>query len=119
MDKAYKHGQVPPEKFVRCGGQSSYGVLCKVLLCDMIRVKASTWTLMMVVMTLSILQKMAFFLITGYDIAEQGYGGTIDNYTFGYGHGSGMSLAPGFLGVSALMSNEYCHLGHGFKFVRA
>ncbi len=62
--------------------------------------------LMVVVMTLSFLQTMSFFLCNGYGVPEQGYGSTIEDPNFGYGRGNGMA-PPGFLGVCTLMSNGY------------
>ena len=57
---------------------------------------------MTVVLSLSVLQTMTFFLRTGYGISQQGYGGSADDPTFGLGQGNGMAPS-GFSTVSTLM----------------
>ena len=60
----------------------------------------------MVVMVLYVLQAMTFFMRTEFGIAQQGYGGIVDNLTFGYSEGNRMAPA-GLTCVSALMINSY------------
>ena len=146
MDQAYASNQVPNEQFARRGVQAAHGVLCKVLFCDIVRalhvmaglesvdlgncydavahpiasiaLQAFQTPLAMVVLTLSVLQTMTFYLRTGYGVATEGYGGTPDDPMFGFGQGNGQA-PPGFTAVSALMSNAYRRLGHGSAFVGA
>ena len=130
MDQAYDAGNIPQEQFARRGTQAAHGVVCKVLFCDMIRalhlvagipsvdlgncydavshplasiaLQAFKVPLMTVVLSLSVLQTMTFFLRTGYGISQQGYGGSEDDPTFGLGQGNGMAPS-GFSTVSTLM----------------
>ena len=146
MDQAYDHGMVPNEQFARRGIQAAHGVLSKVLFCDMVRalhvvaglpsvdlgncydavshplasiaLQAFMVPLAMVTMSLSVLQTMQFYLRTGYGVSERGYGGTVDDPTFGLGQGNGM-VPSGFQTVSTLMTRAYRRLGHAASFVGA
>ena len=116
MDQAYDNGLVPVEQFARRGVQASHGVLCKVLFCDMMRalhemagipsvdlgncydavahpiasiaLQAFQVPLTTIVLSLSVLQTMTFFLRTGYGVSTCGYGGTSSDPTFGLGPGA-------------------------------
>ena len=67
--------------------------------------------LMTIVLALSVLQTMTFYLRTGYGVSQQGYGGSPDDRKFGLGQGNG--IAPsGFSAVSTLMVETYKRLGH-------
>jgi hypothetical protein len=68
-----------------------------------------------VVLALSVLQTMTFYLRTGYGISQQGYGGNPDDPTFGLGQGNG-AAPPAFSTVSALMIEAYKRLGHASQF---
>ena len=146
MNQAYDAGLVPDEQFAKASTQASYGVLCKVLFCDMIRalhvtagipsvdlgncydavahpiasiaMQALKVPLLTIVLSLSVLQTMTFYLRTGYGVSETGYGGTKDDPTFGLGQGNGMAPS-GFQSVSALMINAYRRLGHASEFTGA
>jgi hypothetical protein len=143
MDQAYDTGVVPVEQFARRGTQASSGVLCKVLFCDMIRalheiagipsvdlgncydavahpiasiaLQAYRVPILMIVLSLSVLQTMTFFLRTGYGVSKAGYGGSPDDPTFGLGQGNGMAPS-GFTAVSALMVGALQRLGHASTF---
>lgn len=143
MDQAYDKGLIPVEQFARRGTQASNGVLCKVLFCDMMRalhemagipsvdlgncydavahaiasiaLQAFKVPLATVVLSLSVLQTMTFFLRTGYGVSQTGYGGTPEDPTFGLGQGNGMAPA-GFSCISSLMDGTYCRLGHAASF---
>jgi hypothetical protein len=109
MDQAYDAGIVPVEQFARRGVQSAHGVLCKILFCDMMRalhlvaglpsvdlgncfasiaLQALKVPLMTVVLALSVMQTMTFYLRTGYGVSQQGYGGTVDDPSMGLGQGN-------------------------------
>jgi hypothetical protein len=146
MDQAYDAGHIPLEQYARRGTQAAHGVLCKVLFCDYIRalhiaaripsvdlgncydavshpiasiaLQAFRVPLLTVVLALSVLQTMTFFLRTGYGVSKTGYGGTPDNPTFGLGQGNGMAPS-GFTSVSSLMVESYKRLGHASSFVGA
>jgi hypothetical protein len=109
MDQAYDKGLIPSEQFARRSTQAAHGVLCKVLFCDIVRalhliaglpsvdlgncydavshliasisLQAFKVPLMTIVLSLSVLQTMTFYLRTGYGISQQGYGGTPDDPT--------------------------------------
>jgi hypothetical protein len=143
MDQAYDNGMVPVEQFARRGTQASSGVLCKVLFCDMIRalyemagipsvdlgncydavahpiasiaLQAFQVPLATIVLSLSVLQTMTFFLWTGYGISQTGYGGSAEDPTFGLGQGNGMAPS-GFSAVSSLMVGALERLGHASSF---
>ena len=143
MDQAYDAGIIPVEQFARRGTQAAQGVLCKVLFCDMIRalhltaglpsvdlgncydavshpiasiaMQALKAPLMTVVLALSVLQTMTFYLRTGYGVSQQGYGGSPEDPTFGLGQGNGMAPS-GFSAVSTLMIETYKRLGHASEF---
>jgi hypothetical protein len=143
MDQAYDAGIVPVEQFARRGVQSAHGVLCKILFCDMMRalhlvaglpsvdlgncydavahpiasiaLQALKVPLMTVVLALSVMQTMTFYLRTGYGVSQQGYGGTVDDPSMGLGQGNGMAPS-GFQSVSTLMVNSYRRLGHASEF---
>lgn len=70
---------------------------------------------MTVVLALSVLQTMTFYLRTGYGVSKTGYGGTKDDPTFGLGQGNGMAPS-GFSAVSTLMIGAYKRLGHASSF---
>jgi hypothetical protein len=121
MDQAYDNGMVPVKQFARRGTQASSGVLCKVLFCDMISalhemsgipsielgnsydavahpivsiaLQAFQVPLATIVLSLSVLQTMSFFLRTGYGygVSQTGYGGSATDPTFGLGQGNGMT----------------------------
>eukprot|EP00956_Cyclotella_meneghiniana_P037910 scaffold146600_cov36-Cyclotella_meneghiniana.AAC.1 len=74
--------------------------------------------LLTIVLSLSVLQTMTFYLRTDYGVSETGYGGTKDDPTFGLGQGNGMAPS-GFQSVSALMINAYRRLGHASEFTGA
>lgn len=146
MDQAYDAGIIPVEQFARRGTQAAHGVLCKVLFCDMTRalhliaglpsvdlgncydavshpiasiaMQALKVPLMTVVLALSVLQTMTFYLRTGYGVSQQGYGGSPDDPTFGLGQGNGMAPS-GFSAVSTLMIETYKRLGHASEFCGA
>jgi hypothetical protein len=146
MDQAYDAGIIPVEQFARRGTQAAHGVLCKVLFCDMIRalhliaglpsvdlgncydavshpiasiaMQAQKVPLTTVVLALSVLQTMTFYLRTGYGVSQQGYGGSPDDPTFGLGQGNGMAPS-GFSAVSTLMIETYKRLGHASEFCGA
>ena len=146
MDQAYDNGLVPVEQFAKRGTQAAHGVLCKVLFCDMVRalhvvagipsvdlgncydavahpiasiaLQAFMVPVAMVVMSLTILQSMKFYLRTGYGVSRQGYGGSSADPTFGLGQGNGMAPS-GFQTVSTLMTATYKRLGHGSRLVGA
>jgi hypothetical protein len=133
MDQAYDIRNVPLEQFAKRGTQAAYGVLCKVLFCDYVRslhivagipsvdlgncydavsypiasiaLQAFCVPLLTVVLALSVLQTMAFYLRTGYGVSKNGYGGTADDPTFGLGQGNGMAPS-GFTAVSSLMDES-------------
>ena len=143
MDQAYDAGFVPVEQFARRGTQATSGVLCKVLFCDMIRalhemagipsvdlgncydavahalasiaLQAFQVPLAMIVLSLSVLQTMTFFLRTGYGVSSVGYGGSSSDPTFGLGQGNGMAPS-GFTAVSSLMIGAFQRLGHASAF---
>jgi hypothetical protein len=46
---------------------------------------------MMMVLAVSVLQTMTFYLRTGYGVSQQGFGGSPDDPTFGLGQGNGMA----------------------------
>eukprot|EP00956_Cyclotella_meneghiniana_P034366 scaffold104037_cov45-Cyclotella_meneghiniana.AAC.3 len=143
MDQAYDNGLVPVEQFARRGVQASHGVLCKVLFCDMMRalhemagipsvdlgncydavahpiasiaLQAFQVPLTTIVLSLSVLQTMTFFLRTGYGVSTSGYGGTRSDPTFGLGQGNGMAPS-GFSAVSSLMIGAFQRLGHASDF---
>ena len=143
MDQAYDNGMVPVEQFARRGTQASSGVLCKVLFCDMVRalhemagipsvdlgncydavahpiasiaLQAFQVPLATIVLSLSVLQTMTFFLRTGYGVSQTGYGGSADDPTFGLGQGNGMAPS-GFSAVSSLMVGALERLGHASSF---
>ena len=134
MDRAYDQGLVPVDQFARRGTQAAHGVLCKALFCDMVRalhvvagipsvdlgncydavahpiasiaLQAFMVPVAMVVMSLTVLQSMQFFLRTGYGVSEKGYGGSQSDPTFGLGQGNGMAPS-GFQTVSTLMTATY------------
>jgi hypothetical protein len=134
MDQAYDAGNVPLEQFAKRGTQAVHGVLCKVLFCDYVRalhiiagipsvdlgncydavshpiasiaLQAFRVPLLTVVLALSVLQTMTFYLRTGYGVSKNGYGGTVDDPTFGLGQGNGMAPS-GFTAVSSLMDEAY------------
>jgi hypothetical protein len=134
MDQAYDKGLIPTEQFARRSTQAAHGVLCKVLFCDVVRalhltaglpsvdlgncydavshliasisLQAFKVPLMTIILSLSVLQTMTFYLRTGYGISQQGYGGTPDDPTFGLGQGNG-AAPPAFSTVSSLMINAY------------
>ena len=146
MDQAYDAGHVPLEQYARRSTQAAHGVLCKVLFCDYVRalhivagipsvdlgncydavahpiasiaLQAFRVPLLTVVLALSVLQTMTFFLRTGYGVSKSGYGGTLDDPTFGLGQGNGMAPS-GFTSVSSLMVESYKRLGHASSFVGA
>jgi hypothetical protein len=146
MDQAYDAGIVPVEQFARRGVQSAHGALCKILFCDMMRalhlvaglpsvdlgncydavahpiasiaLQALKVPLMTVVLALSVMQTMTFYLRTGYGVSQQGYGGTVDDPSMGLGQGNGMAPS-GFQSVSTLMINTYRRLGHASEFCGA
>jgi hypothetical protein len=117
MDQAYDAGIIPLEQLARRGTRAAHGILCKVLFCNMIRVvhlvarlpsvdlgncydavshpiasialQALKVPIMMIVLALSVLQTMTFYLRTGYGVSQQGYGGSPDDPTFGLGQGNG------------------------------
>jgi hypothetical protein len=74
--------------------------------------------LMTVVLALSVMQTMTFYLRTGYGVSQQGYGGTADDPSMGLGQGNGMAPS-GFQSVSTLMINTYRRLGHASEFCGA
>ena len=146
MDQAYDTGIVPVEQFARWGTQASSGVLCKVLFCDMMRslheqagipsvdlgncydavahplasiaLQAFRVPLAAIVLSLSVLQTMTFFLRTGYGVSKAGFGGTASDPTFGLGQGNGMAPS-GFTSVSTLMVGSFQRLGHASSFCGA
>jgi hypothetical protein len=146
MDQAYDAGHVPLEQFAKRGTQAAHGVLCKVLFCDYVRalhivagipsvdlgncydavshpiasivLQAFKVPLLTVVLSLSVLQTMTFYLCTGYDVSKNGYGGTEEDPTFGLGQGNGMAPS-GFTAVSTLMAESYKRLGHASVFAGA
>ena len=61
---------------------------------------------------------MTFYLRTGYGVSKNGYGGTVDDPTFGLGQGNGMAPS-GFTAVSSLMDEAYKRLGHASTFAGA
>ena len=99
MDQAYDAGIIPLEQFACRGTQAAHGVLCKVLFCDMIRalhlvaglpsvdlgncydavlhpiasiaLQAVKVPIMTIVLALSVLQTMTFYLRTGYGVSQQ------------------------------------------------
>jgi hypothetical protein len=101
MDQAYDAGNVPLEQFTKRGTQAAHGVLCKVLFCDYVCVlhivagipsvdlgncynavshpiasialQAFKVPLLTVVLSLSVLQTMTFYLRTGYGMSKNGY----------------------------------------------
>ena len=143
MDQAYDNGLVPVEQFARRGVQASHGVLCKVLFCYMMRalhemagipsvdlgncydavahpiasiaLQAFQVPLTTIVLSLSVLQTMTFFLRTGYGVSTCGYGGTSSDPTFGLGQGNGMAPS-GFSAVSSLMIGAFQRLGNASDF---
>ena len=68
-----------------------------------------------IVLSLSVLQTMTFFLRTGYGVSTVGYGGTRSDPTFGLGQGNGMAPS-GFSAVSSLMVGAFQRLGHASDF---
>jgi hypothetical protein len=105
MDQAFNAGNVPLEQFARRGTQAAHGVLCKVLFCDYvwalhivagipsmdlgncydavshpiacIVLQAFKVPLLTVVLALSVLQTMTFYLRTGYGVSRNGYNGKL------------------------------------------
>jgi hypothetical protein len=143
MDQAYDAGIIPSEQFACRGAQAAHGVLCKVLFCDMVRalhfvaglssvdlgncydavsrpnasiaMQALKVPLMTIVLALSVLQTMCFYLRTGYGVSQQGYSDSPDDPTFGLGQGNGMTPS-GFSAVSILMIETYKRLGQASTF---
>lgn len=68
-----------------------------------------------VVLSLSVLQTMTFYLRTGYVVSKTGYGGSELDPTFGLGQGNGMAPS-GFSAVSSLMVRAFEQLGHASSF---
>lgn len=146
MDQAHDAGLVAPDQFAKRATQASFGVLCKVLFCDIVRalhvvagipsvdlgncydavshpiasiaMQALKVPLTTVVLSLSVLQTMTFYLRTGYGVSQQGYGGTANDPTFGLGQGNGMAPSV-FSSVSSLMVESYKRLGHASTFTGA
>lgn len=146
MYQAYDAGLIPAEQFAKAGTQAAHGVLCKILFCDMVRalhitaglpsvdlgncydavahpiasiaMQALKVPVLTIVLSLSVLQTMTFYLRTGYGVSQTGYGGSPDDPTYGLGQGNGMAPS-GFSSVSALMINSYRRLGHASTFAGA
>jgi hypothetical protein len=83
-----------------------------------IAIQALKVPLMTVILALSVLQTMTFYLCTGYGVGQQGYGGSPDDPTFGLGQGNGMALS-GFSAISTLMIETYKQLSHASEFCGA
>lgn len=146
MDQAFNAGNVPLEKFARRGTQAAHGVLCKVLFCDYvwalhivagipsmdlgncydavshliasIVLQAFKVPLLAVVLALSVLQTMTFYLFTRYGVSRNGYSGSADDPTFGLRQGNGMAPS-GLTAVRSLMDESYKCLGHASTFAGA
>ena len=71
-----------------------------------------------IVLSLSVLQTMTFYLRTGCAVSQRGYGGTVNDPIFGLGQGNGMAPSV-FSSVSSLMAESYKRLGHASTFTGA
>ena len=140
MDNAHKKGLIPDEHFARSGSQVSEGALVKVLMNDRTRVLHVTTAVsscdleqcydrgahpiaaialqafgisaIMVGVMLKVLQRMKYYLRSGFgDAVTPSFQGTDETPLFCFGQGN--DAAPSsFQVLATLMMNAYIGLGH-------
>jgi hypothetical protein len=140
MENAHKKGLIPDEHFAKSGSQASEGALVKVLMNDRTRVLHFTSSVsscdldqcydrgahpiaaialqafgisaLMVGIMLKVLQKMKYYLRSGFgDAVTPSFKGTDDTPLFGFGQGNGAAPSS-FQVLATLMVNAYTGMGH-------
>jgi len=140
MSSAGTRGFVPGESFAKTGSSCEKAVLTKIFIVDESRVRhypmcigendfgdcydrvshlpaamaLRGWGVPKeaVKVLLQTMQRMQYYLRTGYGESKHSYGGKQDDPFMGYGQGNG-AAPPGFSAVSSLIVNAYRRLGHG------
>ena len=140
MNNAHKKGLIPDEHFARSGSQASEGALVKVLMndrtrilhvisavssCDLdqcydreahaiaaIALQAFGISVIMVGLMLKVLQRMKYYLRSGFgDAVAPSFQETEETPFFGFGQGNGAAPSS-FQVLATLIMNAYIGLGH-------
>jgi hypothetical protein len=143
MDRAFQEDIVLVKQFAKQGSQAPEGVVASSLFCNIARALHRTAAIesvdfancynavshpmasialqsfkvrkVMLVMMLSVLQTMKWYLKTAFSQSLTFFGGSQDDPLMGFGQGNRAAL-PGFLAVSTLLIEAYRRQGHGARF---
>ena len=142
-DRAFQEDIVPVEQFAKRGSEADHGVVTSGLFCDIAWALHQTAAIesvdftncynavahpiasialqpfkvqkVMVVMMLSVLQTMKWYLKTAFGQSATAFSRTPDDPSMGFGQGNGAS-PPRFLAVSTFLIKVYRRQGHGAQF---